>query len=120
MNRLVERHGERVGAGFMRGSLYDLGGYPGASATPKKNSVVRGEVYSLENPEEALRELDRYEGVDPSDPNGSEFRRVLKLVRLSSGRNTRAWVYLYNQPTEGRLRIDSGDYESRRRLSSSR
>jgi gamma-glutamylcyclotransferase (GGCT)/AIG2-like uncharacterized protein YtfP len=110
MSHILARDADFVDHARMRGLLFDLGRYPGATPADDSNSQVLGDVYRLRKPEKILESLDRYEGFDPSQPSGSEYRRVRRKVKLASGKEILAWVYLYNQPTEGQRRIRSGNY----------
>jgi gamma-glutamylcyclotransferase (GGCT)/AIG2-like uncharacterized protein YtfP len=102
-----------IGAGSIRGLLYDLGKYPGA--LPSKEGEVKGELYELENGSTHLIELDRVEGYDPANPEKSLFVRSLTDVKLSDQKSTRAWFYfLPSKPSKGRL-ISSGDYQRRKK-----
>ena len=93
-----------VGAGRVRGRLYDLGPYPAAVPSPDPDHHVRGLVYRVEAGlrEVLLADLDRYEG--------SAYRRQVARVVLESGETVQAWVYFYARtPPPGRL-VASGDY----------
>jgi gamma-glutamylcyclotransferase (GGCT)/AIG2-like uncharacterized protein YtfP len=103
------------GAGFegpatFAGRLYDLGRYPGAVPDPAARPPVLGELYRMRDPQALLPLLDRYEGcTDRYDP-AAEYRRERQVVVREDGTAVPAWIYLYNRPTAGLRRIDSGDY----------
>lgn len=99
-----------VGPGRLHGRLYSLGDYPGAVASNHPDDLVRGEVYRLEVPSEALVRLDRYEGFVPASPEGCEFVRTTARIVMDRGDDLTAWVYLYNLSLDGLPRIDGGDY----------
>ena len=107
--RLLQETAALVGEGTVRGRLFDAGGFPGA--VRESEGRVSGEVYRLEQPRLTLRKLDRYEGCRP-DGRGL-FRRVTVPVRLDSGREVEAWIYLFNGSTEELPEIHGGDYLSR-------
>lgn len=97
----------------IRGTLYDLGAYPGLREGP---GTVVGELYGLPDPA-LLGELDFYELFDPESPHTSEFvRRRVRLI--TPGRD--AWVYVHNpdghspqtRQTDDRV-IASGDWTRR-------
>src|ERR1700722_17924104 len=69
-----------VGEGFVRGVLYDLGGYPGAVADPNAKSKILGTVMELPEDEDVLARLDKYEGFDPQSPQTSEYIRERQTV----------------------------------------
>jgi len=85
-----------LGAGTVRGTLYDLGEYPGAVLGSAANRRVFGTVFRLPNDAAVLRKLDEYEGFDASDPDGSLFVRRRCPVMLQSGRILPCWIYEYN------------------------
>lgn len=88
------------------GLLYDLGRFPGAVPG---DGIVQGELIRLHDPQ-VWTVLDRYEGWDPDDEEGSLFvRRHVSLVEPS---DRTAWVYWYNGDPTGRPRISSGDWSA--------
>jgi gamma-glutamylcyclotransferase (GGCT)/AIG2-like uncharacterized protein YtfP len=112
MNKVLEREGEWIGRGRVPGVLYDIGAYPGAVRKSGIRAYVHGDVYRLRNPQQALKVLDRYEGLDEgkSDGKSAEFKRSRVGVDIGRAKKVRAWIYLYNRPTAGLPRIRSGDY----------
>lgn len=82
-------------------SLYDLGRYPGAIKTSEKSEVI-GDVFEISNPERVFKILDKYEG--------DGFVREKDKVRLRSGKSMQAWVYWYDNETEGKRKIPNKDY----------
>lgn len=97
-----------VGRGFIRAGLYNLGRYPGV--IPSEKFKTYGEVYRLTNKEPVLKHLDRYEGYDPEDHQGSLFVRKPINVTLENGRRVVAWVYFYNKRVSKERLIPSGEY----------
>lgn len=97
-----------VGRGRVQGRLYDLGEYP-ALVLGQPGDTVWGEVYRILRPA-AIRQIDRYEGFDPS---GASFlyRREATSVTLEDGARIQAWAYVYNRPLPASARrLLSGDY----------
>jgi len=94
----------RVGAGAVRGRLYDLGAYP-ALVLAAGEGAVRGEVWGC--PAAVLPRLDAYEGVAEG-----LFRRV----RTEAG-GVECWVYVAGPALEPALApenlIGSGDWLAR-------
>lgn len=86
----------RVGRGFVRGRLYDLGEYPGAVLS-KTGPVIAGEVFELPDDREVLGRLDEYEGFDPAHPDASLFVRRKWTVTFKNGKKATCWVYAYNR-----------------------
>jgi gamma-glutamylcyclotransferase (GGCT)/AIG2-like uncharacterized protein YtfP len=88
-----------VGAGSVRGVLYDVRGeYPALRPAVAEEDVVSGVVLELDDT--LLERLDAYEGVGEG-----LYVRERCTVRLDDGRSAEAWVYLYNRPTTSLRRI---------------
>jgi len=93
-----------LGEARCKGTLYDLGKYPGM--TLEGNGRVRGELYRVRN-ENAMDVVDRHEGYYPESRRESTYvRRLEEMV----DRDLMAWVYVYNGPTNGQDVIDSGSW----------
>jgi gamma-glutamylcyclotransferase (GGCT)/AIG2-like uncharacterized protein YtfP len=99
------------GYGTVAADLYDFGAYPGAVAS-SAGAKVRGELYRVPEPREALALLDHYEGCGPAHAPPHEFERELVQVALEEGGSTTAWIYFYRPEPRGR-RLPSGDYLER-------
>ena len=99
LHHLIEGRAEFLALGSIRGSLVDLGGYPGAVAD--EAGSIRGEIYRLESAE-VLAGIDSAEGL--------EFPRRLTSVRLHDGRELRAWTYWFNGSPDQGVPIPDGDY----------
>ena len=102
MSTARHRMGERlraearlIGAATIQGRLYRVSWYPGVSETTDPEQRVHGELYALGTPSHALAWLDAYEGVAPGSRESGEYTRVERPVRLDSGEEVTAWVYLY-------------------------
>lgn len=107
---LLKEHAKRIGKAIFRGRLYMVDWYPGVVASDNPDDKVHGEVYSIENRNTLLKELDRYEGCSPSDPQPHQFERQEHTVTLQNGEELLAWIYIYIQPVPVEKRIPSGDY----------
>lgn len=107
--RAIIRHLDRIGAGYARGLLYDLGEYPGAILDASSSMTIRGEVFALPT-EQLLNSLDAYEDFDPANPQDSLFVRTRHFVRLTDGRELECWVYVYNREPGAAPLVTSGDY----------
>ena len=103
---------EFLGAGRVRGRLFDLGAYPGLVPAVTRAERVLGELYAIRG-RRTLARLDAYEDYDPRRPEHSLFVRREALVELDSGATTTAWVYWYAGPAGRGRRIASGDYLQR-------
>ena len=99
---------ERVGRGYIRAALFDLGIYP--AAIPDPDGVVWGEVYRTLDIDTVLMGLDEIEGHSPAMPEASLYTRLEVPVVYEDGSTDTAWVYLYNAPLGRAERIPSGDY----------
>ena len=98
LHRVLASTSTYLGDGTVRGSLLDLGRYPGLIDGAGR---VRGEIYRLDDPE-LLPVLDREEGYN--------FERRRMIVTLVTGRRARAWVYRYRGPQTRAVPIPDGDY----------
>src|SRR5713226_7977498 len=74
--RLLREQADLIGAGRVRGTLYDLDDYPGLVVPANTQRWVRGEVYRMKD-RKLLAALDEYEG--------DEFERVTLDAMLDSG-----------------------------------
>jgi gamma-glutamylcyclotransferase (GGCT)/AIG2-like uncharacterized protein YtfP len=86
-----------IGPATIQGRLYRVSWYPGAAESADPEQQVHGEVYALNDPPTALAWLDAYEGITPATHTPSEYARVERPIRLSSGQEVAAWVYLYQK-----------------------
>jgi gamma-glutamylcyclotransferase (GGCT)/AIG2-like uncharacterized protein YtfP len=70
-------------------------GYPALFETDAPSACVHGELLTFDEPLHGARlaALDSYEEVDPADPEGSLYHRVLRRVRGFRGERL-AWCYL--------------------------
>lgn len=91
------------------GKLFAISWYPGAVYNVHDTDYVYGEVYSMQKIVETLKDLDEYEEVS-EDARTSMYIRQIVPVTLENGDTLNCWTYLYNQPTEGLERIESGDF----------
>lgn len=103
----------RVGKGFVRGQLFDLGEYPGAILSRSGPPIV-GQIFELPDDPEVLNRLDEYEGFDRSHPGASEFVRQRRSVQLEGGRKIFCWVYIYNRAVQAKRAVSGGDYSKAR------
>ncbi len=97
-----------VAAGNTRGTLYDLGAFPGMKEG-NNGSLVHGELYELVDPQTFFDTLDLIEGYWPEQPERSLYVRKLVVVNTAMGEKS-AWAYILNQPLSDLKPIPSGDY----------
>ena len=107
----------RVGDGFVQGTLYDLGDYPGAVLDQHSNRKIEGTVFRISDSVAVLPQLDAYEEFDPMLPERSLFVRVKWPVQLEDGRTIDCWVYRYNGETDSLKIFQTGKF-SKKRLAS--
>jgi gamma-glutamylcyclotransferase (GGCT)/AIG2-like uncharacterized protein YtfP len=88
-----------------RYALYDLGAYPGLTASGDAGQSVHGEVYVVED--SLLSWLDTVEGAP------GWFKRTLIDVE---GYSVPVWAYFYQGDPAGKPRIDSGRWDNDRPL----
>jgi gamma-glutamylcyclotransferase (GGCT)/AIG2-like uncharacterized protein YtfP len=93
---------EIVGRGFVRGTLYDFGHYPGAVLNPASATRIPGTVYKLHADPELVALLDEYEEYFPGLPEISQFIREQHPVHWDDGRTVLCWVYVFNEEYDSR------------------
>lgn len=96
--------------GFIQASLFDIGEYPGIVPNNDKKSVVKGDVFEINDSKKVFKILDNYEGFYIRNINKSEYLRSKALIELSTGNKIIAWVYWYNFSVEGKQKINNSDY----------
>lgn len=98
MNNLMP-HCCFIGQGWARGTLYDFGDYPGATAG---GGIIRGDIFEISDTAAVFTTLDAYEGA--------EYRRERTEVFTDNGRTVKGFIYWYTGSIEGALRIHEEDY----------
>ena len=94
-----------------RGTLLDLGNYPGMIAGDE--GVIQGEVYQIDQVYLTLQTLDSIEGFYGYDSPHSLFTRTIIQIDTEHGPEW-AWTYVYNKEDEIEYTtIDSGDWRNR-------
>ncbi len=110
MNSICSRM-ELIGEGTVRGTLYDLGTFPGVLAG---DDMVRGVL--LRVPSDAWAAMDAYEGCSVADDGNALFRRVITCATLDDGAQIDCWLYVYARDVRGRRVVESGDWRRRTSL----
>lgn len=85
--------------------LYRVSWYPAVAPGPGR---VRGDLFRLHDPVEALSGLDDFEGIRSSAAD--EYERRLTAVERDDGRRVMAWVYWYRLPVEHLPLVAGGDW----------
>jgi gamma-glutamylcyclotransferase (GGCT)/AIG2-like uncharacterized protein YtfP len=98
------------GPGRVRGSLLDLGRYPGVVLDDA--GWVMGELYRVPDLAARLPRLDREEGYDSGDPSRSLYLRCRAPVHVAGGPPCDAWLYVLNRAPGKAPRIASGDWRA--------
>lgn len=98
-----------LGEGRVKGTLLDIGHYPGLVYQADSTKSVVGHIFELNNPTEMLPNLDHYECVGPAFEQPNQYRRALIKVLINK-EIIDCWAYLYNLPIEGIKVIESGNY----------
>jgi gamma-glutamylcyclotransferase (GGCT)/AIG2-like uncharacterized protein YtfP len=102
MSMFLGRNARFVGCARTTGSLFQIERYPGMILSQDPRDTVIGEVHQLSDPAVTWPVLDDYEGED--------FARQMCRAQLEDGRTIDAWTYTYKRDTNGKSRIESGDY----------
>ena len=103
MQAALARAARLVGRASWRGRLYRVAEFPGAVPCDA-DEFVGGELYELgEDAATLLTQLDAYEEVP------DHYLRIHSAVECE-GREFQAWIYIWNRPTDGLERIESGDF----------
>ncbi len=97
MGERLRAEARLISPATIQGRLYRVSWYPGVSETTNPEQRVHGELYALDTPGRALAWLDAYEGFAPGSRESGEYTRVERPVRLNSGEEITAWVYLYQK-----------------------
>ncbi|MEJ6982352.1 gamma-glutamylcyclotransferase family protein [Pedobacter sp. P351] len=106
----LQNNSRHINKGKFKGTLYDIGEYPGAVYDKNISTYVYGDLVSVFNREETFKILDEYEGYGNDEIQPNEFIRKIIEVEIESN-NIQCWTYLYNLPVNQFLRIDSGNYK---------
>lgn len=110
MHGLLASHSEYLCTGETQGKLYALKEYPGMIESGEITDKVFGEVYKISNSRQLLALLDDYEECSEKFPLPHEYVRKKLPVKLLSGAQVLAWVYLFNRDVANLKVIKSGDY----------
>jgi gamma-glutamylcyclotransferase (GGCT)/AIG2-like uncharacterized protein YtfP len=93
---LVERL-QVAGRGYVYGTLFDFGHYPGAVLDASSTNQIAGTIYKLPSDRDLLAQLDEYEEYSPESPETSQFIRELHPMHWEDGHTSLCWVYVYNE-----------------------
>lgn len=110
LHRYLQNQTQFIDTATLNGKLFEISGYPGAVVSTNCVSRILGEVYRIKQPEAALHTLDHYEECSPDFPTPHEYRRIQKIITLSTGKPVVAWVYVYCRSVSHCKLIVNGDY----------
>ncbi|CAE6723165.1 gamma-glutamylcyclotransferase [Candidatus Nitrotoga fabula] len=97
---------EFLGSGFIQGSFYDLGEYPGVC---EGKDPIYGEIYQVD--QNTLKTLDQIEGYNPAAERQSLYvRKNVFVTPFDGGTPIEAITYFYNGDITGCNLIACGDY----------
>lgn len=105
----LQQHCTLIQSGKLRGSLYDIGEYPGAIVNSDSDQHIHGSIYLMDEPEKILNFIDDYEGFGDDQEQPNLFVRQLTTIETDT-ETIECWVYVYNLPVDGLLLIKSGKY----------
>jgi gamma-glutamylcyclotransferase (GGCT)/AIG2-like uncharacterized protein YtfP len=100
-----------LGEATIPGRLFDMDTFPVMIEPAAPTDTVHGEVLRLGDPEAVFVWLDPYEGITPGHNGAKEYERVRRTVRLATGEELMAWIYLYVAGVSGLPAIPSGRWE---------
>ncbi len=115
MGERLRREARLICEATIGGQLYRISWYPGLVESHDAGEQVHGEVYALQAPARALAWLDAYEGLTPGNADAGDYARVERPVRLATGEEISAWVYLYRKDASKLSRIPQGRWTARAR-----
>lgn len=100
-----------LGDGLVKGRFYDKGEYPVGVPTTEEVYLI-GELYEANNPESfhwAIAQLDDYEGLNVMPGESPLYRRELVEILHHDNSVKKAWIYWYNESTDGLAPVETGD-----------
>jgi gamma-glutamylcyclotransferase (GGCT)/AIG2-like uncharacterized protein YtfP len=111
-----------VSKGWVQGTLFDLGDFPGAILESASGRRIAGTIFRLPGNPLVLQALDAYEEFDPAAPEQSQFLRVRTTVELAAelradlgaGRALECWIYILNREVKNARLVEDGDWMGRK------
>lgn len=100
---------ELITNGFYPGKMFRVNVYPGVVYDPECGQKVKGEIFKLENAEEMLHVLDRYENALPLVLLDPDYERRMRTIETPSG-PLDCWVYEYLKAVNPATEIKSGEF----------
>ena len=110
MAHIIDAYCDVIGEGYILGSLYDLGRYPGVLVGHEHPGKVFGQLFRLNDEQKVLAEFDYYEECSDDFPKPHLYIREAVDVYLPDGEKGKAWVYIYNRDVSEATLIPEGNY----------
>lgn len=108
----LRREADLLGPARLQGRLFRVSWYPGVTTCDDAADIVHGELYRLRDPSSALRWLDEYEGVTAGATTVASLddyaRSIHRITAAGDGAVYDAWVYVFQQDTNGLVRVTDG------------
>ncbi len=108
--KVIKQYAAFESEAFTTGKLFLVDYYPGLIEA-EESSYVYGEIYRIYDSKSLFEQLDEYEDYNPENLQNSLFRRKkIPVFNLLTTLPVVAWTYVYNQPTDLLLPIESGKF----------
>ena len=104
----LKEHSHFFANGKVKGTLYDIGEYPGA-VLDDGDEYIYGVILQIDDPEVVFLEIDDYEGYGDEQREPNEFVRISTDVETAS-EIEHCYTYVYNLPVDGLKKIEGGRY----------
>ena len=111
MARFLNKENRLITEISLPGKLYDLGRYPGFVYDENASGKVNGHLFEIANAPRVFGILDKFEGINESEPERSEYRRITVPYRLEN-RPVQIWFYQYNLSVRSLKEIVGGNYRT--------
>jgi len=92
----LKSNAQFIGNGSVKGTLIDLGDYPGFTNQDNNIGIVTGDIFKIEN-SDIFSVLDEYEQSWPLYGTDAEYKRVEMNIQFM-GKFLTCWIYVYNRP----------------------
>lgn len=101
---------EWVGNGRAKGVLYSIDSRPALVYVHDEGWNVVGEIHRVSP--DLIRELDEYHGIPEQTLEGSQYKRIRRVIVSSNSYSKRyeVWIWEWNGGMEGKVKIRSGNW----------
>lgn len=111
-SEFLQKNASLISKAKMRGSLYKIDYYPGATYNCNAQTFVYGELYHSANIHKVLEHIDLYEECSAQDPLPHEYKKEIIRVTTQANMEVLSWCYLYNHDTAAFPIITNGKFNS--------